>query len=112
MLRVRCRIWIERDGSPVFGDGRARLLKAIAESHSLSAAARRLRIPYRTAWKHLNLMERAYGTKIVDRTTGGPTGGGCRLTKAGSDLLGAYERFRGGLDDLLSRRFRRLIHHD
>jgi len=73
--------------SAVNGDGRAALLEAIERTGSLSAAARELQIPYRSAWKHVNHMERAYGKKILDRRTGGATGGGCRLTDAGQRLL-------------------------
>lgn len=109
MLQVKCRIWMEQDGKPVFGDGRVRLLEAIADTGSLAAAARTLRMPYRTAWQHVNLMERAYGRPLVERHPGGPTGGVCRLTKAGRDLLAAYREFREGVDDLLARRFRRVM---
>jgi len=112
MLQVKCRIWMEQDGKPVFGDGRVRLLEAIADSESLAAAARKLRMPYRTAWQHVNLMERAYGRPLVERHPGGPTGGVCRLTKAGKDLLDAYRKFRQGIDGIVSRRFYRMMGAD
>jgi molybdate transport system regulatory protein len=107
MLNVRCKVWLERDGRPVFGDGRARLLEALEETPSLSAAARKLRIPYRTAWQHVNAMEKGYGRKIVERRVGGAAGGGCRLTEAGASLLHGYQAFRRGLDELLEKRLRR-----
>lgn len=109
MLNVRCKVWVERDGENVFGEGRARLLAAIADTGSLSAAARALGMPYRTAWKHLNHMEQGYGKKLVVRQTGGRTGGGCRLTRAGRSLLAGYQKFHEGLDELLDERFRRFV---
>jgi len=109
MLDVHWKIWIERDGKAVFGDGRSRLLEAVGETGSLSAAARKLDIPYRTAWKHLNSMEKGFGRKIVTRTAGGPRGGGCRLTKAGRTLLTAYLAFRNDADRLLASRARQFL---
>ena len=105
MLDVRWKIWLEKDGAPVFGDGRARLLEAIADTGSLSAAARQLDIPYRTAWKHLNHMEQAYGTPLVERQAGGAAGGSCRLTPAGRRLLDGYRALCGGLGPVIRARF-------
>ncbi len=109
MLIVRWRIWLEKDGAPFFGDGRARLLQAVRSGGSLSGAARRLRMSYRAAWQHLNSMERGFGARLVERRTGGSRGGGCRLTAAGERLLDGYLRFRRGLDGMRDRRFRRCL---
>lgn len=109
MLEVHWKIWVDRDGKAVFGDGRARLLEAIAETGSLSAAGRQLDIPYRTAWKHLNAMENGFGRRIVHRTAGGPTGGGCTLTEAGRALLDAYLAFRAEADKALQARARQFL---
>ncbi len=109
MLEAHWKIWVERDGKAVFGDGRARLLEAIGATGSLSAAARTLDMPYRTAWKHLNAMEKGFGRKLVTRQAGGAKGGGCRLTKAGRGLLGAYLQLREAADRLLAARARRLL---
>jgi molybdate transport system regulatory protein len=108
MVTVRYKLWIEKEGRSVFGDGRAQLLEAIEETASLSAAARRVGIPFRTAWKHVNEMEEAYGKKLLERHAGGPTGGGCRLTPEGRALLHRYLRFRAGIERLIEERFRRV----
>ncbi|MBM4041759.1 MAG: LysR family transcriptional regulator [Planctomycetes bacterium] len=109
MLSVRCKVWVEQDGQAVFGDGRVQLLEGIRDAGSLTAAAKRLGMPYRTAWKHLSLMERAYGRRLVERTTGGATGGGCRLTPAGRKLLDGYLTFRKRLDAVVTRHARRFV---
>ncbi len=108
MVTVRYKVWIEAEGRPVFGDGRARLLEAIEETASLSAAGRKLGIPFRTAWKHVDHMEKAYGKKLLERHAGGPKGGGCRLTPQGHDLLRRYLRFREEMDQIIEDRFRRV----
>lgn len=109
MLSVQCKVWVEQDGRAVFGDGRVQLLAAIRDAGCLSAAARQLGMPYRTAWKHLSLMERAYGRKLIERTAGGPAGGGCRLTPAGGELLDSYLAFRKRLDAVVARHARRFL---
>jgi len=92
------RFWMEKNGLPVFGDGRARLLKAIGELGSIKAGAAKLGMSYRHAWGHLNHMERRLGVKLLKRQTGGARGGGSVLTPAARRLLAAYAAFRGRVD--------------
>ncbi len=109
MLTLHCKVWVEQDGRAVFGDGRVQLLEGIREAGCLTTAAKRLGMPYRTAWKHLSQMERAYGRRLVERTTGGATGGGCRLTPAGRKLLDAYLAFRKRLDGVVAKHAPRFL---
>ena len=97
-LEPRCRAWLEKDGRPVFGDGRARLLEGILRAGSIKGGAATLGMSYRNAWVHLNHMEQRLGMKLVERRVGGSHGGGCRLTPAGNRLLTAYREFRKVLD--------------
>ena len=98
MLSARMKLWIERDGSSFFGDGRAALLEAIDRTGSLSQAARTMRMSYRTAWENINQMETAFARQLVVRQTGGSQGGGCTLTEGARALLAAYARFREELE--------------
>ena len=75
-----------------------RLLEAIAVTKSLVAAAKRLRMSYRQAWKHLRLIEERTGVTVVEPRRGGPDGGGTDLTAEGRALLEAYRRFREDVD--------------
>ena len=43
-LAPQCRAWLEKDGRPVFGDGRARLLEAIGRAGSIKGGAAALGI--------------------------------------------------------------------
>ena len=97
-LTPRCRAWLEKDGRPVFGDGRARLLEAIRRAGYLNRGAAMLGMSYRNAWMHLNHMEQRLGLKLVERRVGGSHGGGCRLTPDGERLLAAYREYRKMLD--------------
>jgi len=108
MPTVKWRIWLENErGEPFFGDGRAGLLEAIEQTGSLVEAAKRTQMAYRTAWRHLNAMEKGLGRRLVERRAGGKRGGGCRLTPRGKEFLRNYLKFRKGLDEMRDRRFAR-----
>src|SRR3989304_10370342 len=73
---VQAKIWVERVGKIVFADWRAELLQAIEETGSLSGAAARMDVPYRTAWYKLKEIEGQLGVKLVTTHSGGSDGGG------------------------------------
>jgi molybdate transport system regulatory protein len=97
-LAPKCRVWLEKDGRPVFGDGRARLLEAIGRAGSIKGGAAALGMSYRNAWAHVNHIERRIGKELVLRRTGGPHGGGCRLTPFAERLLRTYHEYRRRLN--------------
>ncbi len=69
-MDIRHKIWLEKDGKVIFGSGRYELFKAIDESHSLNAAAKKLKMSYRAAWGRVKASEERMGTKLVERTQG------------------------------------------
>jgi len=69
-MKIRHKIWFEKDGKVLFGAGRYELLKAIDEFHSLSAAAKKLKMSYRAAWGRLKASEERMGMKLVERSRG------------------------------------------
>src|SRR5438128_1311232 len=79
-LRPRSKVWLERDGRVVLSEWRAALLDGIVEAGSLSAAAAKLGVPYRTAWARLREIEAGLGFKVLETQTGGADGGGSTLT--------------------------------
>jgi len=109
-LTVRSKIWVELDGEPVFGDGKARILEALARGGSIRAVAEELGISYRTAWGKLREMERRLGEPVVSRRSGGLGGGGSELTEFGKELLRRYRSFRRGLNRQVDRRFEKAFH--
>ncbi len=104
-LKVKSKVWVELDGQPVFGDGKARLLQALAETGSIRGAAERLGMSYRAAWGRLREMERRLGRPVVTRRAGGLGGGGSELTDFGKELLRRYLEFRQGLNEVVDCRF-------
>ena len=78
---------IDFEGGGRLGPGKARLLECIAETGSISAAARAMGMSYRRAWDLVEETARIAGAPVVETRAGGASGGGARLTEAGERLL-------------------------
>ena len=105
-LDVRSKVWIEREGQVVLSEWRAALLDGVAETGSLSGAAARLGVPYRTAWTRLREIEAGLGFKVLETQSGGAAGGGSTLTPAARDVLARFHRVADGVGALVDARFR------
>ena len=109
-LKPRLKLWFDNDGvSGVFGDGKWRLLKAIEDTESLSAASRSLRISYRKAWGDLKKAQDALGTALVQKQRGGSAGGKTVLTEDGRRWIEAYALFRRDVETTVERAFEKRI---
>ena len=105
--RGRLRLWIDVKGRGSLGPGKLRLLDAIGEANSLSAAAKTLRMSYRLAWQHVRLIEERTGIAVVEPRRGGRSGGGTELTPQGRALLEAYRKMRAELETRMQSAFHR-----
>jgi molybdate transport system regulatory protein len=105
VLRPRSKVWLEQDGQVVLSEWRVELLEAIEATGSLSAAAQRLGVPYRTAWSRLKQMEERLGARLLETQVGGPEGGGSRLTAEARDVITRFRRVVDGVAELVDRRF-------
>jgi molybdate transport system regulatory protein len=86
---VRVRIL---SGSAIaIGPGKADLLRAVEDTGSISAAARRMRMSYRRAWLLVQTMNECFNQPVIEAVKGGPDGGGARLTTTGRKILTRYE---------------------
>lgn len=72
------------------GPGKANLLELIAETGSISSAARRMNMSYRRAWLLVDTMNRCFRSPLVETATGGKGGGGARITELGQEILHRY----------------------
>ena len=102
----KMKLWLsspEIEG--VFGDGKWRLLQAVKEEGSLRAATEKLAISYRKGWGDLQKAERSFGVKLLDRRRGGRAGGETVLTRAGEEILAAYQQFRGDIEKAVQEAF-------
>ncbi len=72
------------------GHGKADLLDAIAETGSISAAAKRMGMSYRRAWLLVDTMNGSFRGPLVASARGGSGGGGAALTALGREVLARY----------------------
>jgi molybdate transport system regulatory protein len=87
-LRPQLRISFRK--SIAMGPGKADLLDAIAESGSISAAARKLGMSYRRAWLLVDTMNASFRSPLVETLTGGAQGGGAQVTELGHEVVKRY----------------------
>jgi molybdate transport system regulatory protein len=78
-------------------DRRIAILRGIAQSGSISQAARDVGVSYKAAWQAIDTLTNLAGAALVERSVGGAGGGGAQVTAAGAALLrtaGTLERVR------------------
>jgi len=106
-MKARCKVWLETErGKVALSDWRVHLLETVELHGSLAEAARRLGVPYKTAWYKLKEMEASLGTPLLLSSSGGAAHGGAHLTAAGEQAVERYRRITAGLDELVEQRFR------
>jgi molybdate transport system regulatory protein len=88
-IRIRVNL-----GIAAFGPGKADLLEQIAETGSISAAARKMRMSYKRAWQLVDEMNRMFAQPLIEAAPGGAHGGGATLTALGARIAAAYRRIQ------------------
>ena len=94
MARIRLQIYLGGEEHKI-GPGKIRLLEAVAEHGSISAAARSMKMAYRHAWEMVDDLNRCFDAPVLEATPGGPAGGGAHLTPFGVRLIDRYRRMEG-----------------
>jgi len=97
------RFRIDFDEQCSVGIGKITLLEAVADTGSLSQAARRLGMSYRRAWLLVDSMNAEFDTPVISATVGGSGGGGAQLTDFGRELARAYRALEGSVATLVAR---------
>jgi molybdate transport system regulatory protein len=90
MVPVHIKIRIPHQGLYAFGPGKASLLEAIDQCHSIAAAGRGLGLSYTKTRRMLDELNRSFQQPMVESVRGGAHGGGARVTPAGMALLAAF----------------------
>jgi molybdate transport system regulatory protein len=75
------------------GPGRADLLELIAETGSISEAARGMGMSYKRAWSLVQALNEGFGRPLVETQRGG-AGQGAVVTEAGRAVLTRYRQMQ------------------
>ena len=93
-MQLEGQFWITHNGKNLAGQSRIELLTQIANSGSITQAAKAVGISYKSAWDAVEAMNSAAGSPLVARSTGGKGGGGTQLTAAGQQLIEAFQHYQ------------------
>jgi molybdate transport system regulatory protein len=99
------------DGGPAMGPGRARLVKLIDETGSISAAAREMGMSYRRAWQLVEAMNASFREPVVITAVGGRRGGGAQVTEFGRSVLELYTRMEEEASAAIGTDLKRFSRH-
>ena len=109
-LRLNYKFWIETEsGSPILGEGKWKLLKAIEETGSLKDAAEKMGFAYRQTWENLKNIEERLGFRIIEKSRGGEKGGQTVLTEKGRQIVAFFDRLYQETEPELQKKFAGMI---
>lgn len=91
MATAQFRLRIYQGEAVAIGPGKVDLLQAVADTGSISAAARRLGMSYRRAWLLIDEMNRLLKSPVVETAQGGVRGGGAVLSATGEEIIRRYK---------------------
>lgn len=91
------------DGEPAMGPGKAALIERIAETGSISAAARAMGMSYRRAWQLVEALNTSFTEPVVITATGGRRGGGTIVTDFGRQLAARFHAMENKASTAIAR---------
>jgi molybdate transport system regulatory protein len=105
-MKISYKIWLDNHGK-AFGDGPYELLKWVEKTKSLHRAAQQMGMAYSKAWRLLGMLEERLGFPLLERRTGGSSGGGSRVTPTAKEFMNRYERFQKETRESLEKVYRK-----
>lgn len=110
VARIRLALYLGADGHKL-GPGKIRLLEAIRDEGSISAAARSMGMAYRHAWELVDDLNRCFRTPVVTASIGGRAGGGAALTPWGDELVRRFHEIEDAAEGAIERKVQALDAH-
>lgn len=98
IMKIKYKIWIEKDNKVLFGRGRDDILKALEEEKSLNAAAKKLGMSYRAAWGRLKASQERMGMELVRSGEGRKS---LELLEQTRAIIDRFERLERDVERLL-----------
>lgn len=89
-MAARLTLRIDLGTGRSIGHGKIRLLEALREHGSISAAGRALGMSYKRAWDLISELNHSFSEPVVTTQAGGQRGGGAELTVFGETIVAHY----------------------
>jgi molybdate transport system regulatory protein len=109
ILKLRYKIWIEKDGEKVFGDGPLDILHRVERAGSLRQAAEEINMSYSQAWNLIKDLEKRLGFNLLKRKVGGERGGGSEITEEARELMIKFKLFREEAGQSLNSLYKKIF---
>jgi molybdate transport system regulatory protein len=100
---TRAQLHLNKGPLARVGPERIRLLAAIAECGSITAAAKRAGLSYKGAWDAVQALNNLFERPLISAQTGGRKGGGAGITPAGAAVLRAYKQVEAELANIVDQ---------
>ncbi|WP_298173187.1 LysR family transcriptional regulator [Novosphingobium sp.] len=107
-LPLKLKLQILCGDEVAMGPGKADLLEAIAQHHSISAAGRAMGMSYRRTWLLVDAMNRCWQGPLV-ATTPGNQKAGAQLTPLGEAILAQYRALQDEVEQVSTQRLTALV---
>jgi len=112
ILKLRYKLWIEKDGEKVFGDGPLDILHRVERSGSLRQAAAEINMSYSQAWNLMKDLEKRLGFNLLKRKVGGEKGGGSEITEEARELMMKFKMFHKRADQSLHSLYKKIFQEE
>jgi molybdate transport system regulatory protein len=103
VIKINGSLWFEANGKHFFGPGPVELLERIAETGSISEAAKEMRMSYKKAWELVTELNAHTNNPVVIPRAGGEKGGGSTITEEAKELIAWHrslrQRFKAFLEE-------------
>jgi len=109
ILKLRYKLWIEKDGEKVFGDGPLDILHRVERVGSLRQAAEEINMSYSQDWNLIKDLEKRLGFDLLWRKIGGEKGGGSEITEEARELMIKFKLFREEADQSLNSLYKKIF---
>jgi molybdate transport system regulatory protein len=107
-LKINGRLWLESADGRFLGPGPIELLEHVADTGSISNAAKAMSMSYKKAWELINNLNAHTNTPVVIPQAGGEKGGGSVLTEEALQLIQYHRELRKSFSDFLEKESKKL----
>ncbi len=100
---IRALLQLRKGEDSRVGADRIRLLQAIADRGSISAAAKAVGLSYKGAWDAVQALNNLFERPLVTAQPGGRAGGAAAVTPAGRAVVMAFRKLEGELSGVIGQ---------